>query len=388
MKNKIINICLIAVALVVTAFFIANNRIKLVLDDETRAVYISYIEYTNHFINKTEEELKIEIEEMVETVKKYNFNLIILQVRPFSDSIYKSEIFPTSSKIVSCEGCKLPLDILDYFIKIAHKNNIKVHAWINPYRISNNTDISKISKSNPAYKWLNTNNVKVIENKGIYYNPASNEVQKLIVSGVEEIVLNYDVDGIHMDDYFYPNDTIDLENYEEVKNTISISDYRLSNTNNLVKSIYKMIKKIDDTVLFGISPDGNIENNYNNNYADIKTWIQNEGYIDYIMPQIYYGFFNSVKPFIETVNEWKDLIKIDIKFIPALALYKSGTIDEYAKTGKDEWMNNNDIISKQIKVIRNIDEIDGYSLFRYDYLLETTNQNLRLEQNNLLKVVK
>ena len=388
MKRKIINICLIAVALIVTAFFVDKNRIKLVLDEETRAIYISYIEYTNHFINKTEEELKIEIDEMIETVKKYNFNLIILQVRPFSDSIYKSEIFPTSSKIASCEGSKLPLDILDYFIKIAHKNNIKVHAWINPYRISNQTDISKISHNNPAYKWLNTNNVKIIENKGIYYNPASSEVQNLIVSGVEEIVLNYDVDGIHMDDYFYPDSTIDLENYEEFKNTISISDYRLSNTNNLVKAIYKKIKKIDNTVLFGISPDGNIENNYNNNYADIKTWVQKEGYIDYIMPQIYYGFFNGVKPFIETVNEWKDLIKIDIEFTPALALYKSGTIDEYAKEGREEWINNNDIISNQIKVIRSINEIDGYSLFRYDYLLETVNQNLRLEQNNILKMMK
>ena len=189
-----------------------------------------------------------------------------------------------------------------------------------------------------------------------------------------------------MDDYFYPNDTIDLENYEEFKNTISLTDYRLSNTNHLIKSIYQKIKKIKPQVLFGISPDGNIENNYNNHYADVKTWVQKEGYIDYIMPQIYYGFFNESKPFIQTLNEWKNLIKTDIKLIPALALYKVGTIDEYAMSGKNEWLEHNNIISNQIKILRNKNKIYGYSLFRYDYLINGDNEFLKLEQKSIKKL--
>lgn len=388
MKNKILKICLIAVLLIGTAFFIKKNRIELVKNEEEKGIFISYIEYTNHFQNKDEIKIKEEIDEMINKVKEYNLNLIILQVRPFSDAIYNSKIFPSSSTIVTKQGDKLPLDVLDYFIKKAHENDIKIHAWINPYRINTSTDINKISTKNPAYKWLNTNNVKIIENKGIYYNPASIKVQNLIVSGITEIITNYNIDGIHMDDYFYPDDTIDLENYEEFKNIISLTDYRLSNTNKLVKAIYNEIKKIKPNILFGISPEGNIENNYNKNYADIKTWLKEEGYIDYIMPQIYYGFFNEAKPFIKTINEWKDLIKTDIKLLPALALYKSGTLDEYAKSGKDEWLNNTNIISKQIKVIHNIPNIGGYSLFRYDYLLETTNKNLSLEQKNIKKLLK
>lgn len=385
MKN-VKKICLLAVILIVTAFIIEKNKIKIVSDEETRGIYVSYIEFTNHLSNKSRNDIKLEIENIIKTIKEYNFNLVILQVRPFSDSIYNSKIFPTSWTVAKVEGEKLEIDILDYFIKIAHRNDIKVHAWINPYRISNNTDTSKISDENPAYKWLNTNNVKVIIDKGIYYNPASNEVIELIVDGIEEIITNYDVDGIHLDDYFYPDDTIDIEDYEKYKNEMSLSDYRLNNTNRLIKTIYDKIKEIDSDILFGISPEGNIENNYNRNYADVKTWLQEEGYIDYIMPQIYYGFFNETKPFIETVNEWQELIKNDVTLIPALALYKTGTIDEYAKGGKEEWIKNSNTITNQIKIIRNIEKIAGYSLFRYDYLLKTDNTNLMLEQENLRKL--
>lgn len=377
---------LIAVLLVVTAFLMNKNSIKIPEGTKNKGVFISYIEYKKYLKDKNELDMKKEIDKMINTVKDYNINFIILHVKPFSDAIYESKIFPSSSSIVSEEGDKLPFDVLDYFIKKAHKNNIQIHAWINPYRISNYTDTSKISITNPAYKWLNTNNVKVIQDKGIYYNPASSEVQELIISGVAELVENYDIDGIHMDDYFYPDDTIDLENYEQFKNTISLSDYRLSNTNKLVKSIYTTIKKIKPNVVFGISPEGNIENNYKNNYADVKTWITNEGYIDYIMPQLYYGFSNETQPFIPVINKWKDLITIDIDFMPALALYKVGIVDEYAKSGKEEWINDKDVITKQIKIINNMEKAAGYSLFRYSYLIEKNNDNLINQQLKLKEI--
>ncbi len=377
---------LIAVLLVVTAFLMNKNSIKIPEGTKNKGVFISYIEYKKYLKDKNALDMKKEIDKMINTVKDYNINFIILHVKPFSDAIYESKIFPSSSSIVSEEGDKLPFDVLDYFIKKAHKNNIQIHAWINPYRISNYTDTSKISITNPAYKWLNTNNVKVIQDKGIYYNPASSEVQELIISGVAELVENYDIDGIHMDDYFYPDDTIDLENYEQFKNTISLSDYRLSNTNKLVKSIYATIKKIKPNVVFGISPEGNIENNYKNNYADVKTWITNEGYIDYIMPQLYYGFSNETQPFIPVINKWKDLITIDIDFMPALALYKVGIVDEYAKSGKEEWINDKDVITKQIKIINNMEKAAGYSLFRYSYLIEKNNDNLINQQLKLKEI--
>ena len=131
---------------------------------EKRAVFISYIELGNNLRSKNETDMKNTIDMMLDNVKTFGFNMIILQVRSFSDAIYESDIYPSSRSIVNTEGDDLPFDILDYFIKEAHKNKLELHAWINPYRISNNTDISIISKDNPAYELLNTNAVKVIDN--------------------------------------------------------------------------------------------------------------------------------------------------------------------------------------------------------------------------------
>lgn len=346
---------------------------------ESRGIFISYIEYLNHLKNKSEIETKSEINNIIDNVKKYYFNRIYLQVRPFSDSIYNSEIFPSSYTIVSNQGDKPSIDVLAYFISQAKKNNIELYAWINPYRISNDTDTTKLSNTNPAYKWLNTNNVKIIKDKGIFYNPSSEEVINLIIEGVKEIVRNYKIDGILLDDYFYPDDTIDLENYQKVASQISLTDYRLNKVNELVSGIYKSIKEINNKIQFGISPDGNLDNNYNIHYADVKTWLSEEGYIDYIMPQLYYGFNNETRPFIKTLNEWNSLIKNDTKLITALSLYKAGTIDKYAKAGKYEWIENSNIIRKQIQVARNIINYTGYAIFRYDYFINI-NDNINLQQ--------
>lgn len=346
---------------------------------ESRGIFISYIECLNHLKNKSEIETKSEINNIIDNVKKYHFNRIYLQVRPFSDSIYNSEIFPSSYTIVSNQGDKPSIDVLAYFISQAKKNNIELYAWINPYRISNDTNTTKLSNTNPAYKWLNTNNVKIIKDKGIFYNPSSEEVINLIIEGVKEIVRNYKIDGILLDDYFYPDDTIDLENYQKVASQISLTDYRLNKVNELVSGIYKSIKEINNKIQFGISPDGNLDNNYNIHYADVKTWLSEDGYIDYIMPQLYYGFNNETRPFIKTLNEWNSLIKNDTKLITALSLYKAGTIDKYAKAGKYEWIENSNIIRKQIQVARNIINYTGYAIFRYDYFININN-NINLQQ--------
>ncbi|MDD6224440.1 MAG: family 10 glycosylhydrolase [bacterium] len=387
MKYKQKKVLIIAVSLTIAALFIWKNRCYIPIHSEKRGVFISYIEYEKYFKNKSADEIKIEIKNMIKKIKEYKLNMIILQVRSFSDAIYPSAIYPASISIVSKESDKLPLDILATFIEYAHASNIEVHAWINPYRIRTSTDITTISEKNPAYQWLNTNHVKVIPDKGIYYNPASSEVKELVLVGIHEIIENYQVDGIHLDDYFYPDETIDLENYQTVKDTISLTDYRLSQTNELVQSIYQLVKEKNSKIQVGISPEGNLENNYEKNYADVKTWLSKDGYIDYIMPQLYYGFFNETKPFIETLNTWKNLIKNDVILIPALALYKAGQVDSYAKKGSQEWLESNHIIENQIKVLRQNQDAKGFSIFRYDYLCDTTNQVLKEEQINLQKIL-
>lgn len=346
--------------------------------EEDRYVFISYIDYS-YLKGKDENILKEEINKMVLNIKENNFNGIILQVRAFSDSIYYSKIFSPSLHIVNNENDKLKLDMLDYFIKLSHENNIKLIAWINPYRIRSNNDISSISGNNIVNKYLNTSSVEI--KNGIYFNPAKDEVLDLIIKGVLEIVKNYDVDGILYDDYFYPSKTCDLNDYKLYKingGLKSLEDFRRDNINKLIRKTYEKIKEVNSDVLFGISPSGNMNNNYNAEYLDINYLIENK-IVDFIMPQIYYGFDNTNLPFVNTVNSWSNLVKdTNIKFYVALALYKSGLEDKYAKTGINEWINNNDIISKQIIVSRNTYNYEGFSIFRYDYLFNSKKDNKQL----------
>ena len=359
---------------------------------EKRAVFISYIELGNNLRGKNETDMKNTIDNMLDTAKNFGFNMIILQVRSFSDAIYESDIYPSSRSIVNNEGDTLPFDILDYFIKKAHKNKLELHAWINPYRISNNTDISIISKDNPAYELLNTNAVKVIDNVGIYYNPASSEVESLILKGIEEIIKNYDVDGIHFDDYFYPKSTdIDSTNYKEAckdNSRLTLQEFRLNTISSLIRKTYKLIKSYDKSISFGISPDGNIDNNYNNNYVDTRLFCSEEGYLDYIMPQVYYGFLNSVKPFEETVKSWNNLITNNIELIPALAFYKTGNVDNYAKEGVNEWIEYNNIISREVMLSRKLSNYSGFAIFRYDSIFGSNMTTTSfLEKENLKNIL-
>ncbi len=401
MKKLII----VVIIFVVITFFIMDNKkintekevpVALNVASEKRAVFISYIELQEYIKGKSKEESQKNIIKMLDNLQNNNFNMVLLHVRPFSDAIYYSQIFPSSNYVVASEGVPLEYDILEYFIDAAHQRNIELHAWINPYRIRSNTDTSSIATSNPAYKYLNTEHVKIIEGVGIYYNPSSSVVRDLIVEGVKEIVSNYDVDGIHFDDYFYPDDTIDLENYQEYINnggTLTLSDYRLNNTSMLIKDVYQSIKNIKKEVQFGISPEGNINNNYDSNYIDTKKLLSVEGYVDYIMPQIYFGFLNEVMPFIDTANMWNSLIKVNnIKIIPALGIYKSGTIDNFAKSGSSEWIDNNDIITKQVLISRRLNHYGGFSIFRYSYMFNDdytkNNPNLQNEFKTLQEIIK
>lgn len=351
-----------------------TNKMK-----EDRYMFISYIDYS-YFKGKEQIDLKNEIDKMVTNLKENDFNGIILQVRAFSDAIYDSKIFSPSLKIVDDENDKLNLDILDYFIKKSHENNIKLIAWINPYRIRNTKDLTSISENNVVYKYLNTTNIEINDN-GIYFNPASEEVLNLILEGVEEVVKNYDIDGILYDDYFYPSKTIDLDNYNLYKENggkKTLDEFRRNNINRLISTTYEKIKSIKNDVLFGISPSGNINNNYNDEYLDINYCIENN-LIDFIMPQIYYGFNNESMPFKNTIDTWSNLVKdTNINFYVALALYKSGTKDTYAKSGNNEWIENSDIITKQIVVSRNSYNYKGFSIFRYDYFFNNDRNNKQL----------
>ena len=365
--------------------------VNLKQEEEIKGVYISYLEYLSYFSGNSLSINKAYINKILDQIKEFGFNAIFLHVSPFSDAIYNSSIFPYSYTLTGVEGKNPGMDYLDYFLRESHKRGLKVHAWINPYRISSTTEIDKISAENPAKTFLKTKDAKVTKT-GIYYNPASSRVIDLLLKQIYEIISKYEVDGIHLDDYFYEDVEIDLESFQKyfIEKNVTLEEYRLNIINTTIKSIYKLIKDYNKDIVFSISPDGNIENNYQLHYADVKTWLREDGYIDVIMPQIYYGFENDLKPFERTINEWNSLITNEVKLVPVLAFYKVGLEDAYAGNGKLEWVNNKDIISKQILYSKTLNHYDGYTLFRYEYLFNTNlmNSNTKMELENIKKITE
>ena len=363
---------------------------------ETKAVWISYLEYQSIMQGKSKSQFTSNIKTMFGNLANDGFNTVFVHVRSHSDAMYDSDIFPWSVYCTGTEGKDPGYDPLEIMVSEAHSAGLKIEAWINPYRIKGTSNTSKIARSSPAYEWLDSGKVIVLDN-GIYYNPADEDVIELIVSGVEEIVRNYDVDGIHFDDYFYPTtaESFDKSYYNEYKSNggnLKLASWRRQNVNILIKEVYSAIKAIDSSCRFGVSPAGNMEQNYNTLYCDVYTWVTSKGYVDYICPQIYFGFNNKSRPYLDVLAEFSDMItRNDVELIVGLAAYKAGAEDTYAgDSGKKEWINYNDILARQVLAARNENRYSGFALYRYDSVYNPASgvkAAVKAERENLLEIM-
>lgn len=344
-----------------------------------KAVWISQFELSMAAAeDKSEEAFRSKIEYMLKRCAENKINTVIVQVRPMSDAFYPSDIFPATKYLTGTEGSYIGYDAFGIVVKTAKTLGISVEAWINPYRVSGENDFSALSNDNPAKKWYDGDNKTrnlIVSNSGIFYNPASVDAQKLIIDGVREVVKKYDIAAIHFDDYFYPSkdaaiDAADYAKYKDEGGALSLDDWRRANVNSLISGVFSAVKAIKSDVEFGISCSANIEKNFNDMYADVYEWSRKEGYVDYLMPQIYFGYENENMPFMETVNTWASLIKEKdiVSLYCGIAAYKAGAEDKNAGTGKSEWIENNDILSRQVKDLKEIPAYNGFSLFSYSYI--------------------
>ncbi|MGN1134266.1 MAG: glycoside hydrolase family 10 protein [Oscillospiraceae bacterium] len=343
--------------------------------DEQKAVWISYIDLQPMILEKTAEEFGENISEAFEKIKDLGCNTVYCHVRSFGDAYYKSKLFPYSKEITGKIGGDPGYDPLEIMIEKAHASDLSIHAWINPMRCETEENIKAMDNSYDIKKWYSDKVkyadyiVKSESDNHYWLNPGVPEIRDLIADGVKEIVENYNVDGIHIDDYFYPTTdaSFDAQYYVESKATENLDQWRTNNISKMVKAIYDSTKSKDERVLFGVSPQGNMENNYNFMYADIKKWCSEKGYLDYIVPQIYFGFDNSVKPFKQTAEEWsKAVTDKSVKLVIGLGIYKIGE--------EEEFMNTRGIIGKQIENAKKLDNYGGVALYNYINLFEPSEE--------------
>jgi len=350
---------------------VSDNKNQETQDEYVKAVWITYYELSTFTKDSDESSFKKSINKAFKELKSKGFNRVTVQVRPYADAFYPSKYFPVSSYAFGEQGGELLYDPLEIMVETAHKHNLKIEAWINPYRVSSSKNFNELSDNNIALKWKDTDNLFVCDS-GIYFNPASKDVNELIVNGVKEIVTNYEVDSICFDDYFYPttNEDIDKNSFEEYKKSkgkLTLADWRRDNVNTMVKSVYSAVKEINQNITFGISPASNIDNDYTSLYANVRKWITEDGFVDYICPQIYYGFKNESQPFMKTTKSWIQMT--DCTLYIALPLYKAEMEDEFAgDSGIKEFVENNDIVARQVNYISKLDSIKGYYIFSYSSL--------------------
>lgn len=377
---------LIIALIIISAVFCSCSAQNIKHDKENenstvKSVWMAYYELSEFTKGNDEQSFKKAVSAAFEKLHKFGFNTVTVQVRPCADAFYFSSYFPSSRYFNGTQGEEMNYDPLQIMCELSDKYKLKIEAWINPYRVSQDNDYSKLCENNIALKWHNGENtkeyVKEYGNK-LYFNPAYKEVNELIVNGVKEIAENYSVDGIHFDDYFYPTSDVDFDSvaYDEYKKKggdLSVDDWRRDNVSSLIKSVYKAIKKVNPDIRFGVSPASDIENDYTSLYADIEKWVSEDGYVDYVCPQIYFGFRNVKQPFMFTTKKWVALMrdsKVDLYV--GLPLYKCSKVDEYAASEdesiKNEFVDNHDIISRQIIYLSKLDKIKGYYIFSYSYL--------------------
>ena len=257
---------------------------------EWRAVWVSYLEWAGMDFS-SEEAFRAGAAELMDNCLSIGLNTVIAQVRPFGDALYRSTLFPWSHLCTGEQGQDPGFDPLDVLITEAHSRGLSLEAWVNPYRLRSS------AKMPPALAENNLANVHpewvCAVGEGLYLNPAIPEAADYVVKGVAELVQNYAVDGIHFDDYFYPTTDAALDAAQfAASGAGDLAAWRRQNVTALVKAAHDAVKAADPTLRFGVSPQGNPDNDLGQQYSDVKAWLAAEGenaVVDYLCPQIYWG---------------------------------------------------------------------------------------------------
>ena len=326
---------------------------------------------------------KAEMTWLLDSLQSLGLNAIILQVRPTADALYYSELEPVSHWLTGKQGSwnnsqltidtsQLTWDPLEWTIEQAHSRNMEVHVWLNPYRVNlAQTDTAilardHIMRRHPEWFWCYS--------RQWYFDPGLEETREWICTVVQDIVQRYDIQAIHMDDYFYPYpqgrsqlpDTKTFERYP--RGFENIKDWRRDNVNLAIQAIHETIKECKPEVEFGISPFGVWRNasvdstgsatsagitNYDDLYADIRLWIK-EGWIDYVLPQLYWEIGKKAADYEVLAHWWANEVRgTKCKLYIGMAPYRLE-----GASAKSPWGRGNEI-GRQMKLNRTIEEISG-----------------------------
>ncbi len=348
--------------------------------EEYRAVWISYLEWQSADFS-SEDAFRAQMGSWFDQYAAMGLNTVLAQVRPFGDALYPSAIFPWSSVCTGTQGRDPGFDPLAVLVEEAHARGLRLEAWLNPYRLALNDTVPGVfSADNLAAvhpEWVKQ------AAGGQYLDPSRQDVRDCIAAGVQEILDGYAVDGIHLDDYFYPttDEAFDAAEYAAAGTDLSLEDWRRENVNALVRQLYQLVHaggRTAGAVPLGISPQGNNDNNYAQQYSDAALWLSTPGYIDYAMPQVYWGYgyttgSGSTRFAFENITaEWLALPRAEgVALYFGLGAYRIGDGDggnyDHAQ---DQWQTGRNL-ADMVTTLRGAGA-DGFGLYRSDFLLRNS----------------
>ena len=350
---------------------------------EWRAVWVSYLEWAAMDFS-TEDAFRTGVVQLLDNCTGLGLNAVLAQVRPFGDALYRSTLFPWSHLCTGVQGQDPGFDPLDVLLTEAHARGLSLEAWVNPYRLRSSASmppaIAESSLLNTHPEWICT------VNEGAYLNPAIPEAADYVVQGVAELVQNYAVDGIHFDDYFYPttDPSIDAAQFAASGET-DLTAWRRANVTRLVKAVHDAVKAADPTLRFGVSPQGNPDNDRNEQYTDLSVWLTASGadaVVDYLCPQIYWGYGYTLSSgstrfaFENITAEWLALPRAESTALYfGLGAYRVGVGDGGANADSVSQWCTGSALARQVTDLRSAGA-GGWALYRYGSLFRSDESGL------------
>ena len=342
---------------------------------EWRAVWVSYLEWAAMDFS-TEDAFRAGVVQLLDNCTGLGLNTVLAQVRPFGDALYRSSLFPWSHLCTGVQGKDPGFDPLDVFLTEAHRRGIGVEAWVNPYRLRSSAamppNLAENNLANLHPDWLCT------AGEGVYLNPAVPAAADYVVQGVAELLQNYPVDGIHFDDYFYPTTdaAVDAAQFA-ASGAADLAAWRRQNVTALVAKVHRTVKAADPTLRFGISPQGNPDNDLDQQYSDVTAWLAaggEERVIDYLCPQVYWGYGFTLRSgstrfaFENIVPSWLAYPRAgDVALYFGLGAYRVGTGDGGANPDSVSGWSTGSALAAQVKDLRQ-QAAGGWALYRYGSL--------------------
>lgn len=347
-----------------------------------KAVWFAFLDLEPMLKNASESDFRARVSEAFDNVVGLGCNTVYVHVRSHGDAYYPSGYYPFTAAYSGTVGIAPDYDPLAVMITLAHERGLSFHAWINPMRTTSKEVFAQMPDHYTIKQWYNSDATKgtfmVYDKDTDFYwlSPAYPAVRELICNGVAEIVSRYDVDAIHIDDYFYPTTSSSFDKAAfEASGETDRAAWRRSVVNTLVREIYSTVKSCNSTVLFGVSPQGNVDNNLNKLYADVEMWCRTPGYLDYIVPQIYYGFGDKLS-FDAAAGQWSEMTRLPgISLVCGIAAYKVGVNSEW-KSGE--------ILTKQTNHIKGLPNYSGVAYYRYDSFFGSASSSEKLMKTELI----